>query len=93
LSRGGNGFSPLPLFLIISLPFPDNDIVDTKTKTYYEIHSKRGHVSTTEDEYGVREALAKNLLVVEVQEMALYLAGAIVRTSVYRQIEAIGKTS
>jgi hypothetical protein len=58
-------------------------------KTYYEIHSKRGHIKITDDKIDVRDALNKNLIVVEVQEMALYQTDVVVRTSVYRQIEKI----
>ena len=60
-----------------------------QTKVYYEIHSKRGHVRLTDDKIDVREALDKNLMVVEVQEIAFYLSDAVVRTSVSRQIETI----
>jgi len=60
-----------------------------KTKTYYEVHSKRGHIKITDDKIDVREALNKNLVVVEVQEMAMYLMDVVVRTMVYRQIETI----
>jgi hypothetical protein len=63
-----------------------------KTKTYYEVHSKRGHVSTTDDEFDVREALAKKLIVIEVQESTFYLTEAVVRTTVSRQIKTKGKT-
>jgi hypothetical protein len=59
------------------------------TKIYYEVHSKRGHVSITDNKVDVREALDKNLIVIEVQEMALYLTDVVVRTSVYRQIKTI----
>jgi hypothetical protein len=59
------------------------------TKTYYEVHSKRGHIRTTDDKTDVREALNKNLMVVEVKEMAMYLTDVVVRTMVYRQIEKI----
>jgi hypothetical protein len=58
-------------------------------KTYYEIHSKRGHLKITDDKIDVRDALNKSLIVVEVQEMALYQTDVVVRTSVYRQIEKI----
>ena len=60
-----------------------------QTKIYYEIHSKRGHIKLTDDKIDVREALNKNLIVIEVQEMALYPTDVVVRTSVYRQIETI----
>jgi hypothetical protein len=60
-----------------------------KTKIYYEIHSKRGHVSTTDDKIDVREALDKNLIVIEIQETAFYLTEAVVKTSIYRQIKTI----
>ena len=60
-----------------------------QTKVYYEIHSKRGHIRLTDDKIDVREALDKNLMVVEVQEIAFYLSDAVVRTSVSRQIETI----
>jgi len=60
-----------------------------KTKTYYEVHSKKGHVKITDDKIDVREALNKNLMVIEVQEMAMYLTDVVVRTMVYRQIETI----
>jgi hypothetical protein len=58
-----------------------------KTKTYYEVHSKRGHVSTTDDKMDVREALDKNLIVIEVQETVFYLTEAVVRTTVSRQVK------
>ena len=60
-----------------------------QTKIYYEIHSKRGHIRLTDDKIDVREALDKNLMVVEVQETAFYLSEAVVRTSVSRQIQTI----
>ena len=60
-----------------------------KTKTYYEVHSKRGHIRTIDDKIDVREALNKNLMVIEVKEMAMYLTDVVVRTMVYRQIETI----
>jgi hypothetical protein len=59
------------------------------TKIYYEVHSKRGHVKLTDDKIDVREALNKSLMVIEVQEMAMYLTDVVVRTSVYRQITTI----
>jgi len=71
------------------LPIPDNNHTDMKTKTYYEIHSVRGHVKITDDKIDVREALNKNLLVIEVQEMAMYLTDVVVRTMVSRQIKTI----
>jgi hypothetical protein len=60
-----------------------------KTKTYYEIHSVRGHIRLTDDKIDVREALNQNLMVVEVQEIKFYLSDAVVKTAVYRQIETI----
>ena len=60
-----------------------------KTKTYYEIHSVRGHVKITDDKIDVREALNKNLMVVEVQEMTMYLTDSVVKTSVSRHIKTI----
>ena len=60
-----------------------------KTNIYYEIHSKRGHISLTDEKIDVREALDKNLMVIEVQEIKFYLSDAVVKTSVYRQIETI----
>jgi hypothetical protein len=60
-----------------------------KTRIYYEIHSKRGHVKTTDDKIDVREALDKNLLVVEVQETAFYLKEAVVKTLIFQQIKSI----
>ena len=60
-----------------------------QTKIYYEIHSVRGHVRLTDDKVDVREALNKNLMVIEVQEMAMYLTDVVVRTMVSRQIKAI----
>jgi len=59
------------------------------TRIYYEVHSKRGHIRLTDDKNDVREALDKNLMVVEVQETAFYLSDAVVRTSVSRQIKTI----
>ena len=58
-----------------------------RTKTYYEVHSKRGHVSITDDKIEVREALDKDLIVIEVQETVFYLTEAVVKTSVSRQVE------
>ena len=66
---------------------PDNTHVSMKTKTYYEVHSKRGHVSITDDKIDVHEALEKNLIVIEVQETAFYLTEAVVRTTVSRQVK------
>ena len=60
-----------------------------KTKTYYEIHSVREHVKITDDKIDVREALNKKLMVIEVQEMAMYLTDVVVRTMVSRQIKTI----
>jgi hypothetical protein len=60
-----------------------------KTRVYYEVHTKRGHIRTTDDKIDVREALNKNLMVIEVQETAFYLSDAVVKTSVYRQIKTI----
>jgi len=60
-----------------------------QTKIYYEVHSKRGHIRTTDDKIDVREALDKKLMVVEVQEITFYLSDAVVKTSVYRQIQTI----
>jgi len=57
--------------------------------TYYEIHSKKGHVKLTDDKIDVREALIKNLIVVEVHETAMYLKEVVVRTTASRQIETI----
>ena len=73
----------------IFLPIPDNNYTDMKTKTYYEIHSVRGHVRLTDDKIDVREALNKNLMVVEVQEMTMYLTDSIIKTSVSRHIKTI----
>ena len=71
------------------MPIPDNSHTNMKTNIYYEIHSKRGHIRLTDDKIDVREALNKHLMVVEVQEIKFYLSDAIVKTSVYRQIETI----
>jgi len=78
--------------LNVSSPLPDNtgrreDTV--KTRIYYEVHSKRGYVKLTDDKIDIREALDKNLMVIEVQETAFYLTEAVVKTSVYRQIKTI----
>ena len=87
-NRGG---SPpiVELGLNVLLPIPDNPDVDTETKLYYEVHSKRGHIKLTDDKIDVREALDKKLMVVEVQEIAFYLSDAVVRTLVFRQIKTI----
>ncbi|MDR0328929.1 MAG: hypothetical protein LBI05_11600 [Planctomycetaceae bacterium] len=50
-------------------PIPDSTVGrDTvKTRIYYEIHTQRRHIRTTDDKIDVREALDKNLMVIEVR--------------------------
>jgi hypothetical protein len=52
-------------------------------------YADRGHIRSTDDTIDVREALNKNLMVIEVQEMAMYLTDVVVRTMVSCQIKTI----
>ena len=82
LSRSGKTGQFL-ISLHVRRQTPDNGrTTDMKTNVCYEIHSKRGHVRLTDDKVDVRDALNKNLMVVEVQEMTMYLTDSIVKTSV-----------